>query len=922
MSDEDEDLQSWGWTDLSSYSSSSDPEQTGVMSRCSLRLNEGLLDRGLPQSGAPFSVGGVSWRSSRSVWSGLSRCHSASCSESLLLLSSPHKAAGRSVASDASLISSLLDESSIQESTLVDTFWGLDQDADPKDGTVVAEERCTLIGSDGRCNKHLVQNQNHSSLYCKDCSGQNETKDETETSTIYCRDRRPRTARPGLCGTMNLKDVPPVGSLCDDCKEKQLSKPDPASSSSSSSSSWSSGASWLLALVCSAALFTASALLQVLQRAAAALWPLTKILFCAARRTGRSAGGSAAEAFRWISRRWSHMTSSSLLNSRFLLRLFIVLLPLLLLLSLCWFGPAGFCSVRPGTNITAVDDVPGLSSVHSLLSPQSQSAEGAGEAPSGEAPSGEAPSGEAPSEEAPSEEAPSEEAPSEEAPSEEAPSEEAPLSRPPAAATPTDQEVPSVPVPVPVPEPAPPVVSGRLVQVEQSLMVLWERVESAGRWAERRHREVLQLHADLHRQQPSWSQSSGDGVEPWISDLLDRQLFQLRAELEEDRRQREEIRQQDLLLLKTQNTRLDHLELQLHSLAARTQEVQRTPEASAASLPAAVSAGVDRRSHDALQAEVLRLEAALGDVRRDVQGLSLCQNGLDRIQQMVSEQVSVLVQEEIQALMFGNQLTARGDSAPLPESLLRWLSERFVTEDDLQEALSALERSILQNVSRKLQRGEETCREDVLHAAEDAGNAGNAVSQEAVRVMVTDALRLFAQDRIGLADYALESGGGSILSTRCSETYETKAALLSLFGLPLWYFSQSPRAVIQPDVHPGNCWAFKGSKGFLVIQLSMRILPTAVTMEHVPKVLAPSRTLRSAPRDFSVYGLRDESQEEGKLLGSFTYEEDGEDLQTFSVSEENHESFQIIEVQVLSNWGHPDYTCMYRFRVHGTPSDV
>ncbi|XP_037836800.1 SUN domain-containing protein 1 isoform X7 [Kryptolebias marmoratus] len=854
MSDEDEDLQSWGWTDLcvpscgcgSSYSSSSDPEQTGVMSRCSLRLNEGLLDRGLPQSGAPFSVGGVSWRSSRSVWSGLSRCHSASCSESLLLLSSPHKAAGRSVASDASLISSLLDESSIQESTLVDTFWGLDQDADPKDGTVVAEERCTLIGSDGRCNKHLVQNQNHSSLYCKDCSGQNETKDETETSTIYCRDRRPRTARPGLCGTMNLKDVPPVGSLC----------------------------------------------------------------------------GSAAEAFRWISRRWSHMTSSSLLNSRFLLRLFIVLLPLLLLLSLCWFGPAGFCSVRPGTNITAVDDVPGLSSVHSLLSPQSQSAEGAGEAPSGEAPSGEAPSGEAPSEEAPSEEAPSEEAPSEEAPSEEAPSEEAPLSRPPAAATPTDQEVPSVPVPVPVPEPAPPVVSGRLVQVEQSLMVLWERVESAGRWAERRHREVLQLHADLHRQQPSWSQSSGDGVEPWISDLLDRQLFQLRAELEEDRRQREEIRQQDLLLLKTQNTRLDHLELQLHSLAARTQEVQRTPEASAASLPAAVSAGVDRRSHDALQAEVLRLEAALGDVRRDVQGLSLCQNGLDRIQQMVSEQVSVLVQEEIQALMFGNQLTARGDSAPLPESLLRWLSERFVTEDDLQEALSALERSILQNVSRKLQRGEETCREDVLHAAEDAGNAGNAVSQEAVRVMVTDALRLFAQDRIGLADYALESGGGSILSTRCSETYETKAALLSLFGLPLWYFSQSPRAVIQPDVHPGNCWAFKGSKGFLVIQLSMRILPTAVTMEHVPKVLAPSRTLRSAPRDFSVYGLRDESQEEGKLLGSFTYEEDGEDLQTFSVSEENHESFQIIEVQVLSNWGHPDYTCMYRFRVHGTPSDV
>lgn len=35
------------------------------------------------------------------------------------------------------------------------------------------------------------------------------------------------------------------------------------------------------------------------------------------------------------------------------------------------------------------------------------------------------------------------------------------------------------------------------------------------------------------------------------------------------------------------------------------------------------------------------------------------------------------------------------------------------------------------------------------------------------------------------------------MSTRCSETYETKTALISLFGIPLWYYSQSPRVVIQ-----------------------------------------------------------------------------------------------------------------------------
>lgn len=137
--------------------------------------------------------------------------------------------------------------------------------------------------------------------------------------------------------------------------------------------------------------------------------------------------------------------------------------------------------------------------------------------------------------------------------------------------------------------------------------------------------------------------------------------------------------------------------------------------------------------------------------------------------------------------------------------------------------------------------------------------------------------------------------GGSILSTRCSETYETKTALMSLFGLPLWYFSQSPRVVIQvsftirvyitdfnvndcweikellvkalaavirlnlvflppqPDVYPGNCWAFKGSQGYLVIRLSLRILPTSFCVEHIPKALSPTGNITSAPRNFTVF---------------------------------------------------------------------
>ncbi|XP_042253001.1 SUN domain-containing protein 1-like isoform X6 [Thunnus maccoyii] len=879
------------------------------MSRRSLRLDDGLLDRSLPHCSASFSVGGSSWRSSRSLKSRRSQQLSVSCSESLLG-QTPRKAAGpsllnsslHSVASDASLLSSLLDESSVQETTLVNTFWGLDQDVDPKESTVIAEPssvlaNSTLIGCDGRCPKQPVQT--HSRVYCRDCEsdrkepataftsssskytststsssssmgpGRPEPRDP-DTSTVYGRDRirKSRTAGFGHCGDMNLKEWKqrerhPDGSLCDDCKEKRRgSETDNVSSSSSSWWSSSSVASCLLGLTWSATVFT---------------------------------GKTAGEVFRRLSRRWRHMTTSFLLT-RFPLRLFLVLLPLLLLFSLCWFGPAGLQSVLPAVNITdwrtAVSDIPALSSIYSIMSSQSQSAGGAMEE------------------------------------SREVQTHVGPLySRTPPAETPTGEEEESA---------AADDDSVRLVLLEQSLTALWERVEAGGQRAEQRHREVLRMYTDLQQQQQqqlvSVQSSVGEGTEPWLSGLLDQQLSQLRRRLDEERRQREQIRQQDLVQQQSQTSRLDQLELQLQTLAAKTEQVHRRQEAattvspSPSTLPAAVSVGVDRQSHDALLAEVARLEAALEDVRRDVEGLSGCRDGcrgLDRIQQTISAQVSSRVRKDVRALIYGNQLTvgggASGDTAALPESLLQWLSQQYVSGADLQAALASLELSILQNISLQLQqqhRSEEMVSEAVLHAA---GAAGAAVTQEEVHMIVKNALRLFSQDRTGLADYALESGGGSVLSTRCSETYETKAALLSLFGVPLWYFSQSPRAVIQPDVHPGNCWAFRGSTGFLVIRLSMKILPTAFSLEHIPKSLAPSGTLHSAPRDFNVYGLDEESQERGKLLGTYTYDEDGEALQTYSVTEENDQTFQIIEVQVLSNWGHQEYTCMYRFRVHGTP---
>ncbi|NXG34847.1 SUN1 protein, partial [Dromaius novaehollandiae] len=123
-----------------------------------------------------------------------------------------------------------------------------------------------------------------------------------------------------------------------------------------------------------------------------------------------------------------------------------------------------------------------------------------------------------------------------------------------------------------------------------------------------------------------------------------------------------------------------------------------------------------------------------------------------------------------------------------------------------------------------------------------------------------------------------------------------------------------------PDMYPGNCWAFKGSQGYLVVRLSMKIYPTAFTVEHIPKTLSPTGNITSAPKNFSVYGLDDEYQEEGVLLGHYYYDQGGEPLQMFPVKEKNENVFQIVELRIVSNWGHAEYTCLYRFRVHGKPA--
>ncbi|XP_035036184.1 SUN domain-containing protein 1 isoform X6 [Hippoglossus stenolepis] len=525
-----------------------------------------------------------------------------------------------------------------------------------------------------------------------------------------------------------------------------------------------------------------------------------------------------------------------------------------------------------------------------------------------------------------------------------------PVSAPAPASVPTPetplQWTPATPVSQAPPILPPMAVSSvdleRLERVERQLALLWSQVQQGDQKQEERHGDVLGLYSTLREH--IHTETNRESLGLWVSSLLEQRLGILRGELEQENTHRVQSEEQQKQQQESRAARLADLELLLKALAAQTEEVQQKQQqfehereakekkaVIAAAPTAPISVGVNQEDHDALLAEVQRLELELSKIRGDLQGVVGCKGRceqLDNLRETITAQVSSQVRKELQVLFFGSGGSGE-EQGEVPESLMYWLSQRYVSTPDLQASLAALELSILRNVSLQL----ELNRAETLGEAEFqaktivktvTGSVQHTVSaeglkEEQVKLIVQNALRLYSYDRTGLVDYALESGGGSILSTRCSETYETKTALMSLFGLPLWYFSQSPRVVIQPDVYPGNCWAFKGSQGYLVIRLSLRVLPTSFCLEHIPKALSPTGNITSAPRNFTVYGLDDEYQEEGKLLGHYTYQEDGESLQTFPVMEQNDKAFQIIEVRVLSNWGHPDYTCLYRFRVHGEP---
>ncbi|XP_053600199.1 SUN domain-containing protein 2-like [Plodia interpunctella] len=171
------------------------------------------------------------------------------------------------------------------------------------------------------------------------------------------------------------------------------------------------------------------------------------------------------------------------------------------------------------------------------------------------------------------------------------------------------------------------------------------------------------------------------------------------------------------------------------------------------------------------------------------------------------------------------------------------------------------------------------------------------------------------------ADYALETAGARILDTGNTVEHVIHESVVSwaLHTLVSVMCNEclGARAIIRPESLPGECWAFKGSRGEATIRLLGPVRVTGFTLEHIPKHIAPTREISSAPRLVQLEGLEIKRDPYPHDFGTFEYNRDGKPIQYFEVRNPTAKGFSMVRLRVHSNWGHSVYTCVYRVRVHG-----
>lgn len=179
---------------------------------------------------------------------------------------------------------------------------------------------------------------------------------------------------------------------------------------------------------------------------------------------------------------------------------------------------------------------------------------------------------------------------------------------------------------------------------------------------------------------------------------------------------------------------------------------------------------------------------------------------------------------------------------------------------------------------------------------------------------------------VAMPDYALKKAGAAIVPSLTQSRHfpvsSDAGAFKKLIANLLPPAPRSgPEEALKPVVSASDCWPFYGGSANMTVELACAIKPTYITVDHIHPSLTPHP--ESAPKSFKVWALSSTNgaaTQHRHLLGAYTFDNKAKNIQSFPVQHPVQTWTPYVTLEITDNWGHW-YTCLYRFRVHGEPSD-
>ena len=238
-----------------------------------------------------------------------------------------------------------------------------------------------------------------------------------------------------------------------------------------------------------------------------------------------------------------------------------------------------------------------------------------------------------------------------------------------------------------------------------------------------------------------------------------------------------------------------------------------------------------------------------------------------------------------------------------------------------------------------------------------ADEAGAGASEPLAKRHAAELIKAFAKatgesgECAGLPDFASLVAGGRVAGA--SKTFgESSGAWFNPFATAT-KGARPPEVALSPGASQGECWPMAGGGGALSVHLANDLdpaMPISFTLMHIHPKLAPKGDTTSAPKDFKV--LVERAGTGGRLekvevasgvfdqdAGCMTFPADAEALAPLAKADHGADddaagdndddaaeaaaaapmAVRRVTLEVLSNHGRPELTCLYRFMVHGTP---